>query len=80
MAVQARFYVASITRHANTDQSDVILRPVTRGGANSEWASATPSGKMELTITNAGATSWFNDRLGKEVAITFADRPEDELQ
>lgn len=84
MAVQARFYVAEITKQAYggwappAPAGKVILQPVTRGEANKDWASATPSGRIEMTIIT-GALAWFEERLGQEVAITFEDRPADEL-
>lgn len=79
MAVQARFFIQTITRVANNpNQVNVTMTPVTRGEENKEWSEYTPSGKIELTITKGGATTWFADRLGKELAITFEDRPEDE--
>jgi hypothetical protein len=77
MAVVARFYVQTVTKKAfNTGALNVILAPVTRGQENKSWASATPSGRIELTIQNESAAKWFDDRLAKEVAITFEDRPE----
>jgi hypothetical protein len=77
MAVAARFYVAEVTRRAwNAGALSVIMQPVTRGAENKSWAAATPTGKIELTIQNEAAATWFDDRLAKEVAITFEDRPE----
>lgn len=77
MSVQARFYVAEVTRYAyNSDQSKVTLRAVARGEENKSWAAATPSGEITLTIGNANAAKWFADRLGRDVAMTFEDRTE----
>lgn len=82
MAVQARFYVGSIEQYASAagyadpaPKGVVKLKPVTRGPANKEWASATPSGEITMTV-HGGAFPWFQERLGKEVAITFEDRPD----
>lgn len=77
MPVQARFYVAKTTQHAyNPTQSEVTLQAVTRGKVNAEWAAATPSGQITMFVNNPAAAAWFTGRLGKEVAITFDDRPE----
>lgn len=82
MSVQARFYVATCTRYANgssrpgfadpAPMGDVVLRPATRGEANKQWASATPSGEIKLVI-HGQALPWFEERLGAELAITFDD-------
>lgn len=87
-AVQARFYVAVVSKNAAQVQQgwaqpapagDVTLRPVTRGEANSEWASATPSGEIKMMVRGEALT-WFEDRLGKECKITFEDRPVEETE
>lgn len=75
MTVQARFYVAEITRYAyNPDQAQVTLRAVSRGEENKTWAAATPAGEMKMTIGNPAAVKWFEERLGKDVALGFEDR------
>lgn len=74
MGVQAKFYVASITKHAGSgDYAEITLRVVTRGGANADWAAATPSGEIKMTVSNPPAITWFEDRLGKELALGFED-------
>lgn len=78
MSVAARFYVSTITRHAHQPgHVAVILNVVSRGPENKTWASATPIGRVELTIGNEAAAKWFVDRLGQDVACTFEDRPLD---
>jgi hypothetical protein len=86
MTVQARFYVAEINQYANQTQGGyappapmgvVKMRPVSRGGANAQWASATPSGEFTMTVRGE-AFPWFQDRLGREVAITIEERDPDE--
>lgn len=87
--VTARFYVREVTRFAMSvsqslsagwaapaPQVKVSLSPVngSKGEENKAWASATPSGNIELTIGNPEAAAWFNDMLGKDVAITFEAR------
>ena len=54
------------------------LLPATRGELNKAWASATPSGEITMTIGNPVAASWFEAMLGKDVAITFSERAEDD--
>jgi hypothetical protein len=85
-SVNARFYVARTTRYANgqsrpgfadpAPMGEVILLPVVRGDANKEWASATPSGEMKMVI-HGSAMTWFEQRLGAELAITFDDVSKD---
>jgi hypothetical protein len=75
--VQARFYVHNVSHTAvpnGKNNGPVELYPTTRGRENKTWAQATPSGNIKLTI-NGNALEWFMDRLGKDVAITFEDRP-----
>lgn len=86
--VTARFYVREVTRYAFNNggyanpapQVSVVLSPVSgaKGEENKKWASATPSGEVKLTIGNPEAAEWFDSMLGKDVAITFEERPEDE--
>jgi len=80
MSVQARFYVRDITRHAyNPAQVEVVLSAVSRGTENKTWASATPVGELKMSINNPAAAQWFADRLGQDVAMTFEDRPLEEI-
>jgi hypothetical protein len=88
--MQARFYVASVQKFAGQAREGfaspkpmggVTLNVVTggRGKANEQWASATPSGKMELTV-NGEALEWFEQYLGQDMAITIEPRPLEELE
>lgn len=70
MSVRAKFYVRSVEMYA-ADNGKVNLSPATRGADNASWASATPSGMVELTINNPAAFGWFAGLLGKEVFIDF---------
>lgn len=71
--VQARFYVAEITQSAYgpPGAASVKLQAVSRGDQNKDWASATPSGTITMTINNPPAAKYFADALGKDVAVTF---------
>lgn len=89
--VTARFYVAESKRFAGQTQEgwappaprvEVVLRPVSgnRGKENEKWASATPSGEIRMTIGNPAAAAWFDEMLGRDIAITFEERPVDETR
>jgi hypothetical protein len=70
--VQARFYVSGYERNAyNKDATTVKLQAVCRGEHNKEWAAATPSGQIQMTINNESAAAWFISQLGDEIAVTF---------
>ena len=80
MAVQARFWVQSVkkTAAANAEVTrEVILAPVIRAGGlpgadgNVNWSKYTPSGEIRLVVTADAAGQWFEDRIAKDVAITF---------
>lgn len=84
MAVRAKFYVAEITQYATGTTrpgfadpapiGKVVLRPVTRGADNKDWASSTPSGMFEMTV-HGSAYPWFADRLAGELSILIEDAP-----
>jgi len=82
MTVQARFYVNAITKRPMGAPGyarpaplvEVDLIPATRGEENKQWASATPSGQIKMTIGNPEAAAWFEAMLGEDIAITFEAR------
>jgi hypothetical protein len=77
-AVQARFYVAGYERTSwGPNVTIVKMQAVSRGEHNKNWAAATPSGQIQMTIRNESAAGWFVDRLGKEVSVTFQETDED---
>ena len=71
--VTARFYVSTVTKQANFANLSVTLLPVTRKAEdNVDWAKYTPSGKLEMNVsTDSPAARWFEDMLGKDVAMSF---------
>lgn len=79
MAVAARFWVQKITKSRVAQDGtnrEVVLAPVvspTQG--NDNWSRYTPSGEIRLVVTTDEAGQWFEDRLGKNLAITFEDTP-----
>lgn len=68
MSVRAKFYVYS-RQEFTGGNTNIILNPVTRGEDNKVWASATPSGKIEMMVNNKDAAEQFV--LGKEYFIDF---------
>ena len=78
MSVKARFIVNSITHTkygagwADPAPVGAVKLGAAYGDQNKEWASATPSGSIELTIGNPAALEWFNKNLGETVEITFS--------
>jgi hypothetical protein len=78
VAVQARFYVSNIEK-TPTEYTTVRLLPVTRDKSNAGWSKYTPSGELWMNVHNStGAAQWFEERLGKDIAITFEDRDAEE--
>lgn len=80
--VLARFWVQKVIKSAaagNGITREVIMQPVIRAtglpGAegNVNWSKYTPSGEIRLVVTADGAGDWFEDRLMKDIAITFED-------
>lgn len=82
MAVAARFYVASVEKHAYASGQKpngvVKLRASTRGDQNKAWAAATPSGDITMFVGNPVAFEWFEEQLvaGRDIALTFEVAPE----
>lgn len=83
--IKARFYVASLTKHATGNTrpgyadpapvGEVILRPVTRQtDDNVDWASSTPSGEFRMAIRGE-AVPTFEGMIGRDVSITIAVIP-----
>lgn len=80
--VKARFWVQSVKKTAAAGQGitrEVILQPVIRptgnpgGDGNVSWSKYTPAGEIRLVITAEPAGEWFEERLLKDVAISFED-------
>ena len=74
MSIKARFFVREITKFGNTDNVLIKLSATIKGSEdNKDWAKYTPSGNIEMSVTNPPAIAWFEDRLGKDVSLTFGD-------
>lgn len=74
MNVTAKFQVQSITEHSWNQKSKTVKLQAVYGnsGENKSWSEATPSGTIEMMITNPAALEQF--KLGAEVYITFTDK------
>jgi hypothetical protein len=70
--VKAKFYVTDIQRsHPEAPAALITMGAVCRGAVNSEWASATPSGSLQMTVRNELAVAQFE--VGKEYYLTFEE-------
>jgi hypothetical protein len=70
--VTAKFKVSNVNDYGNYRQ--VFLLPVyssNKSSPNYSWSQATPSGKMEMTITNPGAYEQF--AVGKTFLMKFEE-------
>jgi len=76
MSVQARFFVQRSIKNAyDVNARQIEMSAVVRGPENKTWASATPVGKIEMTVNNPAAALWFDEMCGQELAVTFEPRP-----
>ncbi len=82
MSVKARFWVQKVDKQVVSGgaiQRTVHLQAVVRASGlpgadgNVEWSKYTPSGNLTMTVSQDGAGEWFEERLSKDVAITFDD-------
>jgi hypothetical protein len=79
-AVTARFYVSEITLRKKFGNATVVLLPAYANGANAEWATATPSGKIELQVNAEGATKVFQEWLEQGPDLHITMQPVDEIE
>lgn len=69
MRIKAKFRCSSVTKYE--EQENVILAPVTDDNEdNKKWSKWTPSGQLELTITNEAC--WGAFEPGKEYLLDIA--------
>lgn len=69
MRVIGRKEFTSVSKDAGVTQVNVTLQPIYDEGANSQWSKYTPSGELQMTITNPEAYNQFV--LGKAYLLTF---------
>lgn len=73
MKIRAKFTCNSVERN-NFGQEIVKLHAVYgSGGENAEWAKATPSGTLQLTIDNPGAQGVIQPGQDFFIDLTPAD-------
>ena len=79
MKVRAKFYVSSITLSSYDQGSrQVKLQAVTRKeGDNAEFFKSTPSGSIDMNISNPETAQWFQDRLGRDFYVDFTEADEE---
>lgn len=78
MSVTGKFYVTSIEITSGADRGSVKLQAVSRGARNASWASATPSGSIQMYIDNPLAFKVFRDALAggdREFFVHFEAAP-----
>lgn len=81
MAVNAKFYVAEVTKFgysgSQTNRRKVVLVATSRKDEDSrKFFAATPSGRIELELSadeGQKAGLWFEERIGQSVILTFED-------
>lgn len=68
MAVRAKFQCNSINKSADNSSAVVNMMAVTTGSAENEsWSKYTPSGQLQMVISNPAAVEYFEQ--GKEYYI-----------
>jgi hypothetical protein len=72
MRVTLRFHVQSVTEFAGGNKQ-VTLTPSYKDGANKDWAKYTPSGKIELNLSQDAAIDFYEYamRNSQTVGITM---------
>lgn len=82
MLVTAKFKVSRLTPYGpfqikdgkiegDCNMAEVELTPDYAEGRNVDWAKATPSGVIRMTITNPAALEQFV--LGKSITVTYTE-------
>lgn len=78
--VTARFYVAEMTSRAKQANATIVLLPAYANGANAEWATATPSGRIELQVNNPAANEVFGEWLAEGLDLHITMTPVAEME
>lgn len=73
--IRAKMFVSActITSGGTAETGSVSLQAVTRGAVNRSFSSATPSGKIDMHISNPVAFAFFRDRIGREFYVDFTE-------
>jgi hypothetical protein len=75
MSVAARFKVERAVRSEGSEGVIVHLSAAVNED-NSDWAKYTPAGQITMNV-NGPAASWFEERKGHVLAITFDETPKE---
>jgi hypothetical protein len=75
MSVAARFKIDQATKSESTEGVQVRLSAALDKG-NEDWAKYTPAGHITMNV-NGPAASWFEERLGQVLEITFDETPKE---
>lgn len=75
MSVRAKFYVRAVELQSyDPDAALVKLQAVKRKEGDSEaFFKATPSGSIEMSISNPEAAKFFRERLGRDFYVDFTE-------
>lgn len=79
MRIIAKFYVAAVNPGGTAEEpnADITLRAVTNDTPeNKTWSKWTPSGTLEMNVTNPDAIAQF--KQGEEVFLTLESAKPDE--
>lgn len=64
MTVRAKFYLSSLELFPGQDSGGIIhMQAVARGDRNAQWAQATPSGSMQMTVNNPAGFEFFEQLM-----------------
>jgi hypothetical protein len=62
MRVTLRFYVQTVAEHAGGSHT-VTMVPSYKDGANKDWSKYTPSGKIELSLSQEAAVEFYTNAM-----------------
>lgn len=81
-AITLRFYVSEMTLGPGDPPTSakVVLLPAYAQGANAEWASATPSGRIDLVVNNPDAVAVLDEWRKGRVDLHLVAQPVTEVE
>jgi len=75
MTVRAKFYVSSVELYSSPSDSGSVklVAGNDKEGDNTDWSKWTPSGSIQMMITNPPAFQFFKDAMhsGKRIYVDF---------
>lgn len=73
--VRGKFFPAEITEYPGGAGGKVVMRAVSRGAINASFSAATPSGTIEMHVSNPDAFAKFQDacRRKAEYYVDFIE-------